>query len=279
MDIYTATSAVQRLIKFAEDTKQANSVKYASSIKRYENLIGLLKEATEMFEQCLPTSSNTLRRNNAGCVIQCDPAVEIEDSKPAVKQHSKQRVLDCYAAVISKLSNTPSGYYEIDQFTAALQHWYQVRFVQCGDVSNFQCNTKYLGKWLLQLTVCYGNSLESETSEEFLHHLSEFTYGLENGFSQSRYILPAEIYKQMKELTGDTTSLTGAVIWDILYDLGLHSLDPKYSVSYLPKDSAKDLYDQRSEDIPHYYHHYTASNRVLSRSKITPYTQGGDDGC
>ena len=269
MDVYTAQNAVDKLKKFVTelpDEYPGNmySTREARYLKLGEDMYAVLQELASVPWLSAKLSHLVNRQNQ----ISDDRPTTLPVSKES-KKHSKAEVIACYANVLNQMSTKPSGYIEVDKFKSLLARWFHARFVLTAD-ADFKCNTKYIGKWILLLSVGYGNSLESGSGDAWLSSVEQFVESLEGGFASSKYILPLDIYKSIKDISGKDTSLTGAVIWDILYDLGLSVLSPEWSVSYLPQDAAKALYDMRPDDVPYYYHNYKQSVRVLERSKLTP---------
>lgn len=271
MDIYTAQSGADRLDEFAEECPGKGKSVYKAGLDRYVKLAYTMASALEklVMKEWLRDHVPDLVEKFKPQVPACSPPVLDLAEVPQSKKHSKEQVIACYDHLLEKMSEIPSSYIEVDRFKLLLARWFHARFVLTAD-SDFKCNTKLIGRWILLLAIGYGNALETGQGAEWLKPIDEFVDSLEGGFSTSRYILPFEIYKSIKDLTGEAVSLTGAVIWDMLYDLGLNSLDSTCSASYLPGTAAKELYDQRSDDAPYYYHNYKQSSRVLDRVKLTP---------
>lgn len=275
MDIYTAQSAADRLLKFVQDASQAPNKKYGKSADRFKRLEDTCREILDGLER--------YRSDKFGCstIRELDPPNapdehQLADSCP---KHTRAQVVANYHVIIQRMARTRSGYHEVDAFLAVLQKWYEARFITQGSAPEFKCNTKYMGKWILCLAVGYGNAIERGAAKEYLSSISTFSENLAQDFATSKYVLPYDIYQATRELSGESVSLTGAVVWDVLYDLGLYALNPGQSVSYLPRDAAKQLYDQRSDDSPYYYNYYKDSDKVRKRVKLTPYCVEEDSEC
>lgn len=275
MDIYTAQSAADRLLKFIQAESSSTNKKYGKSLDRFQVLESTCQAIVEELHTYLGLKFSPSAVENIVPAPDTSPSSEIHGGP----KHTKSQVIANYHVVLQKIANTRSGYHEVDAFTNVLKQWYEARFIAQGESPEFKCNTKYMGKWILRVAIGYGNALESGKGKDFLSAIETFSENLAQDFATSKYVLPYDIYQATKDVSGESVSLTGAVIWDILYDLGLNVLHPEQSDSYLPRDAAKQLYDARPDDAPYYYNHYKHSDKVRQRIKLIPYSVKEDSEC
>lgn len=267
MDIYSAKTMLNRIIDFVNKSSSSSTKMYVKSKDRYLDLKSTCYDLICAIDQLVDTKFT-------------EATVEVSDSSSTSEtattvvqsNHTKSQVIANYHVVLKKLAEIRSGYHEVDAFAHVLLKWYEARFISHGESEHFKCNSKYMGRWILTTAIGYGNALEGGSGKEYLSCISTFAENLSQDFSTSKYVLPWDIYKATKNLSGESVSLTGVVLWEILYDLGLNVLDPAASPSYLASDAAKVLYDQRSEDAPYYYNSYKLSEKVRQRVKLTAYS-------
>lgn len=262
MDVYSAKVTLNRMIEFVKQSSSSSTKMYGKTKDRFLDIRSTCYELIDEIDKLVGVKFTD------ATVLPDVQDTEIVDHAVA---HTKSQVIANYHVVLKNIAGTRSGYHEVDALAHTLVKWYEARFIKGGEADNFKCNTKYMGHWILITAIGYGNALEAGTGKEYLSSINTFAEDLEQDFSSSKYVLPWDIYKSIKDLSGQSVSLTGAVIWDVLYDIGLHMLDPRCSLSYMPQGSAKTLYDARPDDAPYYYSDYKHSEKVRQRVRLTNY--------
>lgn len=238
MDVYTARSQLEKILKYIEDLTAAQPRMYAKSKDRWKDiadLSGKIIHAISVLiqEEMIDSDSSTFE--TAG--IDVNKFIDsIEREIAALRQFSggtgtvasdsiKLTTADCktilrvYRDAVLKAKASTSEYPMLHEWVTIIADWIQVRFYECGHLPGFSYNAANFSKWLLGFVLAFGYSVWMGTYPSMLHSVAQWLDEVRD--HSNNYPVPKCVSDFVDTEIKQFYTLESAVAWDVLYDAGL----------------------------------------------------------
>lgn len=185
----------------------------------------------------------------------------------------RKQIIQKYSSVLKALSLSPIPYESVRGCASALWEWFDARFLSRSS-SEFRYNIRRIPLWIRDIVIMYGRSIESETEDEFVSKFAEWCDDVREG-NIPTYAVPYPVYEFDRSQEPESLTLCATVMWDILWDAGLHLLDVKHVSEVSLTDS--DVYNLCAELSPESLNHYACYSEDSKVLELSHLVSGGED--
>lgn len=242
MDIYSAESAVQKLLTYVQELRDKNPRMYLKSKKRLRELSSSCAEVIDLISDLLKDevlSSEEVEEfsDSEGSDIQKVLSAASDKLKKVSSQNQftqsrkstsltfnaeqKRKIVKQYKKVLT--DGAMCGIEEsglASNVSVLLSKWFNSRIVPTNrQKSGFLFNVANFPKWIQAIVAVSGNSIETGTYQDLM---SEFDTWIEE-LDTCKYPLPKSVQAFIRD-EYHYVSLTSVVLWDLLYSSYLHNL-------------------------------------------------------
>lgn len=268
MDILGAKKNVDKLLKYVQGVASTDVKLYTKSRDKLKDVAVTCNEVVKIIseilqEEILETDSAEFQSDtNISGVIdsmqlqinqlkkfagidQVDVAEETVSRSSGLKDNrspaAKKQIFQEYRTCLSQLSEVKFEYDEISQCANLIWRWFDVRFIQTSQQSEFKYQMKKFPLWIRDIVILYGHALQSHRLNEFIQSFNNWINTLVTSDTYNSYSVPYEIYKFDRYHDKEKVNLDSVIIWDVLVSSGLNALCKRSDPYYMSEDSVYEL--------------------------------------
>lgn len=282
MDILGAKKSVDKLLKYVQDVASTDTKLYAKSRDKLKDVAKTCNEVVKVISQILQDEmletdvAEFQSDSNLSGVIdsmqsqiyqlklfagidQVDVAEETVSRSSGLKDNrspaAKKQIFQEYRKCLCDTSKFDYGYIEVNQCAELIWRWFDIRFVQTVQQSEFKYQMKKFPLWIRDIVILYGHALHLGQSGQFIREFNVWLDSLKTSDAKDKYAVPYEVYKFDRYLDPSCTNLESVILWDIL----VQQLEPicrKKDPYYLSSDSVYDLTGELNPSVLNDYVDY-----------------------
>lgn len=281
MDIYSAQSHVNKLLKFVEELADTRPRMYEKSRERLRELASTCDRVIQVIsnllqEEILNNDSDSEFEGDAedlnaflnsyydsmqNQISQLKKFIDVKSEETKVTSSSKRRAFNEYRKCLTSLKMT--NITAVDDLEDIISRWFTIRFT--GDkVENFRYNIKRFPEWLRDIVILYGYYIHQDRRQEFLGEFNRWLNDLENTSKNDNFAVPYMVYEFNRDAEPRKLTLDAVIIWDMLLDSGLRSLCNQGVRDLYPEENCVyNVCDKLNPDVLDAYRDYNLHPSVL----------------
>lgn len=281
MDIYSAQSHVNKLLKFVEELADTRPRMYEKSRERLRELASTCDRVIQVIsnllqEEILNNDSdsefegdtedlnaflNSYYDSMQNQISQLKKFIDVKSEETKVTSSSKRRAFNEYRKCLTSLKMT--NITAVDDLEDIISRWFTIRFT--GDkVENFRYNIKRFPEWLRDIVILYGYYIHQDRRQEFLGEFNRWLNDLENTNKNDNFAVPYMVYEFNRDAEPRKLTLDAVIIWDMLLDSGLRSLCNQGVRDLYPEENCVyNVCDKLNPDVLDAYRDYNLHPGVL----------------
>lgn len=286
MDVYTARSQLEKILKYVEDLAATSPRMYAKSRERWRDIADLSTQlvhgiSTLIQEEIIEDGSVGFESTG----LNLDRIItSIEKELTTLKQFShspqprpsvKLAPADCKKMLVTyhdALQKCAGGTYPegLKHWAELMAKWLDTRFYVRGHEDEFKYNIVNFPSWIAAFVLAFGYAWEHRQFKALSTKTGEWINEVNEG--RNNYPIPKSVVSFVNSEQPTHYTLTAAVVWDMLYDAGLS--DVMLGLSDLPtsclvqSDTIYNLCNKYNPDCLDYYTQYTVHPEIVARVQL-----------
>lgn len=269
MDISGAKKSVDKLLTYVQDIASADTTLYAKSRGKLKDVAVTCTEVVKVISEILQDEileedvTEFQSKSNLSGVIdsmqsqidqlrqfagidQVDVAEGKDVSRPSgLKDNrspaARKQIFKEYRTCLQELSKTQLGYEEVNVCAELLWEWFDARFLQTVQDSEFKYSMKRFPGWIRDIVILYGYALHEGNTIEFVNEFRLWIDNLSNSTARNKFAVPYDVYQFNRYRDPTLVNLESVVIWDILIHSGLDKICHRNDSFYLTEDSVYEI--------------------------------------
>lgn len=197
-----------------------------------------------------------------------EPAINTDSkhSQFSTNTRNKQETYE-YCKIFKKLPDNLSNYPEIKRLATILDAWFTTVLAKASGPNPVKFKRSRIHEWVEDIVIGYGKFRNQHDIDSFISIMNRWMNDDNN-----TYIVPGEIYRFSRNLKDADMTLDALVIWDILYDNGLHQFSTISDRSGFSPLALRSRFEMCSSDfyaLFSKYKKYKSDPTVLKELKIS----------
>lgn len=204
-----------------------------------------------------------------------DDSFKVTETSKDININDRKSAIASYSRVFEDMSNTDVPYTHVSECAKLLNKWLKGRFHDTPE--GFYYNIRNLPHWTKCIVAAYSKHVCSGDVQSFINDFDSWCESVNS--NSNNYVIPYSVFQLSKKPTSEDATLTAAVLWDMLSDIGLNKLYHRKPPTLYP--NASDMYDWLKKiniDVLDNYIPYKSDPNVLLLAHIER-IEGGDNKC
>lgn len=293
MDIYSAESYVNKLLKYVQDVADTKPRMYEKSRERLKDLAitcdQVIKTISEILQEEIlqdddsefagvPSDIHSVLNSMQVQISQLQKFTNYsEDAAPSISSTSesdklsvttKRTIISEYHSTFSLMLDNCKNISTCEQLhvlVKLLHDWFDTRFIDTVSGSSFRYNIRRISGWLCDIVILYGHAIHIGQDVEFISRFYNWLNLIETTDARNRYAVPYEVYQIDKKLDPAYLNLESVVLWDMLLDSGLQRLCDYHRSYYPAEDAIYTLCVQYEPELLDDYVYYNDHREILTK--------------
>lgn len=207
-----------------------------------------------------------------------DPMMFNESSRITLTRSNPQyRASKLYTQVLQELAEGKHQFEITKELSVLIWNWFSTRF--CKTTPSFFYSPKQFPRWIEDIILLYAYRLSEGTEDKLADEVRSWCGRTISEGQLSKYALPACVYWMDKSSEPEKFTLTAAVLYDLMLDLGLRELVNAPGQGCAIDENA--VFDRIADVNPSAldkYRHYSVDPNILVECGILGSLEiGGDD--
>lgn len=255
-----ARSHSEKLLKYIEELRttkpyKATQLDLVQIAKNCENILDGVYHVLQNCDASVDTMNSEYLRMKQICSM-LSTTMSNTIHKPDPASCSIKSEISKFEFTLQSLSSGATAFKESHTCAVILLEWYRCRFLN-SQHTKFRYNIDKIRDWVIDVVIAYSKSVFDQKSESFLSSFRSWCACLSNPSSdQSKYPLPYEVYAVSKSRDESCLTSTCLVIWEDLFDTGLHNLvDPDRHIHF-DRNDMKSICSEKCSRLVYWHEDY-----------------------